>query len=119
MLALRSVLAARGGPATLVFDEIDAGVGGEAAEQVGRKLVGLAAEYQVLCVTHLPQIARFADHHSRIEKEVEGGRTRTRISRLDSDQRVEELARMMSGKRVTAAARRHVRELLARDREPL
>ena len=114
MLAVRSVLAGEGRGRTLVFDEIDAGVGGEAAERVGLKLRTLAASYQVLCVTHLPQIARFADHHARIGKTVREGRTRTRIELLDRDARVEELARMMSGKRVSAAARRHVRELLDR-----
>jgi DNA repair protein RecN (Recombination protein N) len=118
MLAVRSVLAGDGGGRTLVFDEIDAGVGGEAADRVGGKLRELAGSYQVLCVTHLPQIARFAEHHARIEKRVEGGRTRTVIEFLDRDRRVEELARMMSGKRVTAAARRHVHELLDRKDDP-
>jgi DNA repair protein RecN (Recombination protein N) len=114
MLAVRSVLAKDGMEQTLVFDEIDAGIGGEAADRVGRKLLELAASYQVLCVTHLPQIARFADRHIRIEKRVRGGRTRTQVRILETDERVEELARMMSGKKVTPAAREHVRELLAR-----
>lgn len=114
MLAVRSVLAGNLQGRTLVFDEIDAGVGGEAAERVGRKLKALAKSCQVLSVTHLPQIARFADHHSRIAKTVRDGRTRTGIELLDAEGRVEELARMMSGKRITEAARLHVRELLDR-----
>lgn len=114
MLAVRTVLTGHGETGTLVFDEVDAGVGGEAAETVGRKLKGLSASYQVLCVTHLAQIARFADHHSRIEKLVVDGRTVTRVEGLDGNARVEELARMMSGPSVTDAAREHVRELLKR-----
>lgn len=114
MLALRSVLARKDLVQTLVFDEIDAGIGGEAAEGVGRKLKELANAYQVLCVTHLPQIARFADRHARIEKTVRGGRTRTDLRVLEPEERVEELARMMSGTGVTKAARQHVRELLDR-----
>jgi DNA repair protein RecN (Recombination protein N) len=114
MLALRTVLTRDGGAGTLVFDEVDAGIGGEAAETVGRRLKDLAASYQVLCVTHLSQIARFADHHSRIEKLVVDGRTVTRVEALSGNARVEELARMMSGPAVTDAARRHVRELLRR-----
>ena len=112
MLALRAVLAVDGRDKTLVFDEIDAGIGGEAAETLGRKLKDLSSSYQVLCVTHLPQVARFADHHSRIEKAQVKGRTVTRVESLRGDQRVDELARMMSGSSVSAAARRHVKELL-------
>lgn len=114
MLALRTVMAMDGGDKSLVFDEIDAGIGGEAAETVGRKLRELSASYQVLCVTHLSQIARFADHHYRIEKLVVDGRTVTRSETLDGTARVEELARMMSGPDVSDAARRHVKELLKR-----
>ncbi len=112
MLALRAVLAVDGRDKTLVFDEIDAGIGGEAAETLGRKLKELSSSYQVLCVTHLPQVARFADHHCRIEKALVNGRTVTRIETLRGDQLVDELARMMSGSSVSAAARRHVKELL-------
>lgn len=114
MLALRTALKDPGEGRALVFDEIDAGIGGEAAETVGRKLAGLAGADQVLAVTHLAQIARFASRHVRIEKNVLGGRTVTRVETLDEAGRVEELARMMSGPRVTETARRHVRELLDR-----
>lgn len=114
MLAVRSVLTGDPAGRVLVFDEIDAGIGGEAAERVGGKLAELARSAQVLCVTHLSQIARFADHQANIEKRVRSGRTRTEVRWLEGDARIEELARMMSGKKVTAAARQHVREILDR-----
>jgi DNA repair protein RecN (Recombination protein N) len=113
MLALRTVMTVDQGQKTLVFDEVDAGIGGKAAETVGRKLQILADRYQVLCVTHLAQIAAFASHQYRIEKLVLDGRTVTRVEPLAGGARIEELARMMSGTRVTDAARQHIRELLA------
>ncbi|HXE91428.1 MAG TPA: DNA repair protein RecN [Terriglobales bacterium] len=97
---------------TLIFDEIDAGIGGRAAEAVGRKLKALARGHQVLCITHLPQIAAFADHHYLVEKLEAGGRTRTSIRRLSEAERTEELARMLSGARLTETSRRHARQLL-------
>ncbi len=112
MLALRTVLATDRLHKTLVFDEVDAGIGGKAAETVGRKLKELSSRYQILCVTHLAQIAAFADHQYRIEKLVIDGRTVTRIESMTGDARIDELARMMSGSRVTDAARLHIRELL-------
>jgi DNA repair protein RecN (Recombination protein N) len=112
MLALRTVLAVDRSRKTLVFDEVDAGIGGKAAETVGQKLKELSSRYQIFCVTHLAQIAAFADHQYRIEKVVIDGRSVTRVDRLAGEERVEELARMMSGSRVTDAARRHVKELL-------
>jgi DNA repair protein RecN (Recombination protein N) len=112
MLALRTVLAVDHRKKVLVFDEVDAGIGGKAAETVGQKLKELSSRYQVLCVTHLAQIAAFADHQYRIEKLVLDGRTVTRVEPLSGDARVEELVRMMSGSRVTEAARQHVKELL-------
>ena len=112
MLALRTVLAVDRRKKVLVFDEVDAGIGGQAAETVGQKLKVLSARYQVLCVTHLAQIAAFADHQYRIEKLVLDGRTVTRVEPLTGEARVEELVRMMSGSRVTEAARQHVKELL-------
>ena len=81
----------------LVFDEVDAGVGGAVAEMVGRQLHALAARGQVLCVTHLPQVASQADHQLRVAKQMAGGGTRTRIDTLDDAERVEELARMLGG----------------------
>ena len=112
MLALRTVLATDRTNKTLVFDEVDAGIGGKAAETVGRKLRELSSRYQILCVTHLAQIAAFADHQYRIEKMVTDGRTVTRVEAMTGDARVDELARMMSGSRVTDAARQHIKELL-------
>ena len=103
----------RNASATLVFDEIDAGIGGAVAEVVGRKLRELARSNQVICVTHLPQIAGFGTTHFRVWKEDESGHTRARIARLDEeDARVEEIARMLGGASVTESARVHARELL-------
>jgi DNA repair protein RecN (Recombination protein N) len=112
MLALRTELAVDGTKKTLVFDEVDAGIGGKAAETVGQKLKKLSLKYQVLCVTHLAQIAAFADFQYSIEKVVLDGRSTTRVAILNGEDRIEELARMMSGSRVTQAAREHVKELL-------
>ena len=97
---------------TLVFDEVDSGIGGRAAETVGRKLRQLGGGRQVLCVTHLPQIASFAHHHFRVEKIEQNGRTVTRVERLDGRARVTELARMLSGSQVTEAVLQHARQLL-------
>jgi DNA repair protein RecN (Recombination protein N) len=115
MLALRTILGMAGEQSkTMVFDEVDAGIGGKAAETVGQKLLELSRRYQILCVTHLSQIAACADHHYRIEKLVLDGRTVTRVEPLDGEARVEELVRMMSGSRVTEAARQHIREMLTK-----
>jgi DNA repair protein RecN (Recombination protein N) len=97
---------------TLVFDEVDSGIGGRAAETVGRKLRELGASRQVLCVTHLPQIASFAHHHFRVEKIERNGRTVTRVERLEGRERVTELARMLSGSQVTDAVLQHAAQLL-------
>jgi len=99
-------------PRTLVFDEVDAGVGGSAAEAVGRRLKKLAASSQVLCVTHLPQIAGFADHHYSVEKHAAKGRTCASIEELSPEQRTREIGRMLSGERVTPEALRHAEQLL-------
>ncbi len=99
--------------ATLVFDEIDAGIGGRVAEVVGRKLQELAAKNQVICVTHLPQIASFGSTHFYVWKEDAGAHTRARIRRLDDDEaRVQEIARMLGGEKIAASAVAHARELL-------
>jgi len=97
---------------TLVFDEIDTGIGGRAAEAVGRKLKSLARANQVLCITHLPQIASFADHHYLIEKRESSGRTRTLVRALSADERTEEIARMLSGAKLTETSRQHAEQLL-------
>ena len=97
---------------TLVFDEVDAGVGGSAAEGIGRRLKKLAASNQVLCVTHLPQIASFADHHYRVEKREAGGRTVAEIEELDSASRTREIGRMLSGHKLTPEALKHAEQLI-------
>ncbi|MGA9208915.1 MAG: DNA repair protein RecN [Terriglobales bacterium] len=99
---------------TLVFDEIDTGIGGRAAEAVGKKLRALARAHQVVCITHLPQIAAFADHHYLIEKREAGGRSRTTVRRLDDAERREEIARMLSGARLTETSRKHAEAMLSR-----
>src|SRR5262249_21739786 len=96
----------------LIFDEVDAGIGGRVADVVGRKLRTLGSAFQVLCITHLPQIAACADTHFEIEKRVDGGRTRTSVRRLDERGRVEELARMLGGAAVTDGMRASAREML-------
>lgn len=99
--------------ATLVFDEIDAGIGGRVAEVVGRKLQELSARNQVICVTHLPQIASFGTTHFYVWKEDAAGHTRARIRRLDAhDERINEIARMLGGEKITDSARAHARELM-------
>jgi DNA repair protein RecN (Recombination protein N) len=102
----------------LVFDEVDAGVGGAVAEMVGRQLQALANRGQVLCVTHLPQVASQADHQLRVSKLVAAGNTRTRIEVLDDAARVEELARMLGGTQITARTREHAQEMLTSGRRP-
>lgn len=97
---------------TLVFDEIDTGIGGRAAEAVGKKLKSLARANQVLCITHLPQIASFADHHYVIEKKEASGRMKTSVRRLNEEQRTEEIARMLSGAKLTETSRQHAEQLL-------
>lgn len=99
-------------PRTLVFDEVDAGVGGSAAEAVGRRLKKLAGASQVLCVTHLPQIAGFGDHHYSVEKHAEGGRTVASIQELTGAARTREIGRMLSGERITPEALRHAEQMI-------
>jgi DNA repair protein RecN (Recombination protein N) len=112
MLALRVVLSEA--PPTLVFDEIDAGIGGEAGVAVGRSLASLGGRHQVLCVTHLAQVAAFADAHIVVSKREVGGRTIATATLVDGPERVAELSRMLSGDGSSTTARRHARELLKR-----
>jgi DNA repair protein RecN (Recombination protein N) len=113
--------AARRPPGTaapgLIFDEVDAGIGGRVADIVGRKLRALGSAFQVLCITHLPQIAAYADTHFQIEKRVDAGRTRARVLRLDQQGRVEEISRMLGGAGVTPGIRASAREMLDRGAE--
>ena len=97
----------------MVFDEVDSGIGGAVAEIVGRELRALGARAQVLCVTHLPQVACQAHHHLRVSKLTDGRTTRTTVTELTAAERVEELARMLGGIEITDKARAHARDMLA------
>ncbi len=112
MLALKVILAASDAVPILIFDEVDAGIGGKTADTVGRKLRQVARVRQVLCVTHLPQIACYADHHLRTEKRVEDGRTLTSLTVLGKEERVREIARMLGGETVTDTSLQHALELI-------
>ena len=114
MLALKALSAAQDATPTLIFDEVDAGIGGGVAEVVGRRLKTLAARHQVLCITHLPQIAAFADHAYTVTKQTTKRRTLSSAKRLDKTERLQELARMLGGVEVTVEARRHARDMLER-----
>jgi DNA repair protein RecN (Recombination protein N) len=116
MLALKRLEAQRRGVATMIFDEVDAGIGGAVAQVVGRKLKQLSRFHQILCVTHLAQIAAFADRHLTVEKEERRGSTRSRVAVLEPGDRTEEIARMLGGE-VSDKFRRAARELLERARE--
>ena len=113
MLALKCALQTRDRVDLLVFDEVDSGIGGRVAQAVGERLRRLADDRQVICVTHLPMIAALARHHLAVSKQVSAGRTIARVSLLEKNERVEELARMLAGERVTETTRRQARELLA------
>jgi len=117
ILAVKKVLARTGSVGTVVFDEVDSGIGGSTAEVVGRKLKDVAKHHQVLCITHLPQIACHGDIHYRVSKSVRNGRTATQVDRLSDAARLEEIARMLGGIEVTEATRRHAREMLAKAKQ--
>lgn len=112
MLAMKRILAKVGGRQVLVFDEVDSGIGGAIAEVVGRKLKDLSRQHQVICVTHLPQIACFADTHHSVRKEVKGGRTVTQVDQLEKEAVVDEIARMMGGMKLTEKTRAHAKEMM-------
>jgi DNA repair protein RecN (Recombination protein N) len=112
MLAIKTILAEMGVGQTLIFDEVDAGIGGAIAEVVGKKLHALSRRHQVLCVTHLPQIACFADAHHFVSKKVKDGRTISNVQRLEGDEITDEIARMLGGVRITSRTRAHAREMI-------
>jgi DNA repair protein RecN (Recombination protein N) len=114
MLALKAILARADRVPTMIFDEVDSGIGGRVAAVVAQKLAAAAEGRQVLCVTHLAPIAARAAHHVRVAKSVRGGRTRVSAERVTGEARIEEIARMVAGDRVTETARGHARELLGR-----
>jgi DNA repair protein RecN (Recombination protein N) len=112
ILALKAILAGVDSVETIIFDEVDAGIGGAVAEKVGEKIKALSAHHQVICITHLPQIAKFGDHHYKIKKTVADGRTTTVIHPLSEALRIDELARMLGGATITDATLAHAREML-------
>lgn len=114
VLALKAILAETDAVGTIIFDEVDAGVGGAVADVVGKKLEALSKKHQLICITHLPQIARFGDQHYYIEKQVINGRTTTSIRPMDQEERITELARMLGGEIVTRTALEHARSLMER-----
>ena len=116
MLAIKTLTSRTSKGATLIFDEVDAGIGGHTADVVGRRLQGLATDAQVLCITHLPQIAASADHHYRIAKTVRGNRTVTEVERLDAEGRRQELARMIAGQSVSDRVLASADDMLAERR---
>ncbi len=117
MLAIRRSIPQAGGTTTLIFDEVDAGIGGVAASKVGEKLQSVARGLQVLCVTHLPQVAAFADWHYRVEKEQSDAVTRTTLAILDPEERVIEMARMLGGAKITERTLEHAREMVAASKQ--
>ena len=117
MLAIKTVLAQQDEIGTLIFDEIDAGISGRTAQSVAEKICRIARYHQVICITHLPQIAAMADYHLYIEKRVEADHTKTYVRSLEPDEMSEELARLIGGAQITETARRSAREMkkLAQD----
>ncbi len=113
VLALKAMLAKTDSVETIIFDEVDAGIGGAVAETVGKKIASLSKYHQVICITHLPQIAKFADHHFRISKKSLKGRTITEITPLNKKERIEEIARMLGGEKLTPASLEHAREMIS------
>ena len=112
MLALKGILAQSDRISVLVFDEIDANVGGRLGSIIGNKLRRLAEHHQVLCITHLPQIASYGDRHLTVRKEVTGNATETKVRQMEGPERLQELAEMIGGQRITDTTRAQAQELL-------
>ncbi len=117
MLAMKRILARVGGRQVLIFDEVDSGIGGAMAEVVGKKLREISKHHQVICVTHLPQIACFANQHHSVSKEIKSGRTITQVGRLDKESIVDEIARMLGGVKVTEKTQAHAKEMIENARK--
>jgi DNA repair protein RecN (Recombination protein N) len=113
MLALKTVLSQTDSVQVLIFDEIDAGISGRIAEVVGRRLKHLADGCQTVSITHLPQIAKMADRHFVVRKETDGATTETYVARLEGDERVEELAKLLGGEEISSLTLEHAKEMLA------
>ena len=112
VLAIKSRLSSMDSGSTLIFDEVDAGIGGGVAEEVGMRLKYLSHDNQVFCVTHLPQIAAMADSHFYVEKVVSGDRVVTKVKKLDRQERVEEISRMLGGRDMTKTAMQYAAEMI-------
>ena len=113
LLALKSIFSRKQGITSIVFDEVDTGVSGRVAQAIAEKIAKIAANSQVLCITHLPQVAAVADNQYFIEKAIQEGRTETHVRKLSKEERVAEIARMLSGAEITDLTIEHARELLA------
>ncbi len=116
ILALKNVLSRTGSVSSIVFDEVDNGIGGAVAEIVGRKLKEVSCNHQIICITHLPQIACFGEKHLHVSKKIVKGRTVTSVNELDDDRQIEEISRMLGGVQVTETTREHAREMLNNSR---
>jgi len=113
VLALKAILAGSESVSTVIFDEVDAGIGGGVAEMVGQKMKDLSNHHQIICITHLPQIAKYGQHHFQIAKHVDNDRTHTVIRPIDKEERINEIARMLGGETITVKTLDHAREILA------
>jgi len=112
VLALKAILSGTESVSTVIFDEVDSGIGGGVAEMVGQKMVALSDHHQIICITHLPQIAKYGQHHFRIEKHVNDGRTHTTITPINHNERIHEIARMLGGEIITEKTIEHAREMI-------
>lgn len=112
ILAIKSATAETENVSTIIFDEADAGIGGQTAEKTGEKIKKISSKSQIICITHLPQIAKFSDHHYFISKNVENNRTKTSIKTLSRDEKIQEIARMISGEKITTKTLEHAREMI-------
>ena len=112
ILALKTILARSGSVETIIFDEVDSGISGATAAVIGEKLLTLAQYHQMLCITHLPQIASQGENHFLVKKKVAQGRTQTVISEMDTGARIQEIARLLGGREITPAAVARAREML-------
>jgi DNA repair protein RecN (Recombination protein N) len=113
MLAMKTILARKTSVETIIFDEVDAGIAGATAEKVGEKINELSQYHQIICITHLPQIASKGKNHFLVKKGIKEGRTQTLISELNNDERIHEIARLMGGRKVTDQAIAHAKEILS------
>jgi DNA repair protein RecN (Recombination protein N) len=112
MLALKTIFSKHQGITSIIFDEVDTGVSGRVAQAIAEKIYRISVHSQVLCITHLPQVAAMADTHLFIMKEMQKGRTRTKVKVLNQEEKIKEIGRMISGVEMTDLTRQHAKELL-------